>query len=292
MNTDELFLVIFSLSTFFLVIFSFMTTWSNDRKYSSYSEIKELIIENRNISEVERINLLISLNKDIKEVIPWYQKSISTIGIVAFISMIFAISLQTVTLTKESINLESMKFEISKLKESKEEVEKIISDTTITMYKKYAETGRLSDREISIIKFKIKELENEKSPNYQQIYQFSMLIGDFNKAIEAIPFVDKSKPIENIPDVISLAQYYYIIDDIDNAKKMTTRANDKVSSLIQQPYWVLQLGALKSLLKIETDEEIISQISYSININNSLAQKRIEKIKSDLENSKKINPQN
>jgi hypothetical protein len=172
--------------------------------------------------------------------------------------MIITTSIQAVNTTKESINNEKIKIEFDQIKEKKEEAEKIINDVTFSLYTRYAKEGILGDKEIRIIKYKLSTLESSKKPDYYAIYQFSMLIKDFKKAADAIELTDKNA-VKNLPEKISLAQFYYSLGDIENSRKMVIDIEKQSSEIKSQPYWLLQLSVLKLILELDSEDNIIRQ---------------------------------
>src|SRR3954453_4341844 len=61
---------------------------------------------------LEDIKVIAELAKVRQSEIPWYERSVSTIGIVAFFSMIIATSIQTISATKVEIESSNLRQEI------------------------------------------------------------------------------------------------------------------------------------------------------------------------------------
>jgi len=271
MNIIILSLTLYSIisSIFIFFIFYLKTDLSKD-----FKKIEESI-EKSNSSDKEKIKLMISLEKHKASSTPWYMSSISTIGIVAFFSMMLATLIQTINVTKETFTHEKLKMDIDKLMISKNEADSIIDSMTYSSFANYARDGVLTESETRIINYKISILEMEKPPNDLEIYKLSMLTHNLAKAREAISSVDTKSQIKGAPDKISLAQFYFLTGNKDESRKIITDTEKSLSSL--STYWKFQLVVLKSLVVKDSYEDQIRLTSTILRLNRENAKHRLDK---------------
>ena len=232
--------------------------------YNDFSFTKiETLIDEYALDSIKKIEFLLEIKKIEAETIPWFMKAISTIGIVAFFSMILATLIQTIELNnKKNELIELKKNELVILKQQKEfdnTIDILISNIEEQLIKYKI---KLTKEHINIIQYKIKKLENTTTPDYYKLYRLAILINDKEKAFNAITKTDRKS--KNIADIISLIEYQCYIGNKNRANSLLQKYNleTKVTKLkTSSPKWALKIYILMSFIS-DNRMKYISEIQF------------------------------
>lgn len=237
--------------------------------------------ESQDLSPLERFNSLCEVTKIQQNQIPWYERSVSTIGIVAFISMLIATGIQTISATHESLKVDLLKAEVEKLTKQKDEAETLVSDISNAVLSLYLKSGKLEAAEAAILRYRMKQLENVSKLDEKVLieqYRIALILGEFDKAIDIldknIQLLDETADA----DQISLAEYYYLTGGHEKARELINRLQPKLSILADQlKFRIIVLSALtdpEAELKIEN---YIRQIASLLKIDFAEADVRLKR---------------
>lgn len=206
------------------------------------------IVNDSKLNDKNKIKFLINIKKLEIELLPWFMKAISTIGVIVFFSMLLATLLQTVTLSNRENKLKKIeKNVIIREKEFANTINILISNIEEQLIRH--KTKLTKDYE-SIINYKITELEKESTPNHYAIYRLAMLIGDKEKAFNAITKSDRKAT--KISDVVSLVEYQCYIGNKIYAKKLLEKYNlgkEVFKIKANSPKWALKIYVLMTFVE-------------------------------------------
>ncbi len=241
----------------------------------------EKLLEDDDLENYKKITFLLEIKKLYIDSIPWYMKAISSIGVVAFFSMILAALIQTIELTKKSDELKILKKEQSIIYKEEKNFQEII-EILISNIEEQLVVGRikLSDKHIKLIKYKIEKIEKLPNPNYNKLYRLSIMIGDMEKAFYSIMKIDKKE--ENLPNIISIAEFQCYQGNRKYAYSLLKKyhVEKKISTLDKT--WALKTYILLSYIH-DSEIKYLSNIKYLLNTNSITTKRWINKKIGDIE---------
>lgn len=250
------------------------------QKDSLIGQLREAA-KNEDLSALEHFNSLCEIAKIQQNQIPWYERSVSTIGIVAFISMLIATGIQTISATHESLKVDFLKVEVEKLIKQKNEAETLVADISNAIFSIHLKSGKLDAAEAAILRYRMNQLENVSKLDEKVLieqYRISLILGDFDKAIgildQNIKLLDETSDI----DQVSLAEYYYLTGGHEKAKELLSMLLPRLSILSDQlKFRIVVLSALSDPdIKTKTDN-YVRQIASLLKMNFTEAEIRLER---------------
>ena len=159
---------------------------------------------------LDRLKIAIEVEKLYNEDSPWYERSISVIGVVAFFSMLIATGVQTLNASLQAGTVERLKTELATLDSVRNDLDSILKDTTQTLL---ASTAPLDVVSGHLLRHRLRLLKSVGPVSDVQLREqldIAMRLDDFDEAIRLI----ESHPEllkESVPeDRLRLAEYRYI----------------------------------------------------------------------------------
>lgn len=203
------------------------------------SKAEPTVAEIRAIAEIAKVRRI---------QIPWYERSISTIGIVAFFSMLVATSFQTINAAKAEIESSNLKQEIQSLEAQRTSWNRLIRDLSEVIVLK-ASNDKLEKSEEGLLRQRLSELDKIDKPDNDvdseklKIYLALRLYDNASTLIEKSKVLGDSASPEN---VIFLAEMSYLDGSRAKAKVLLKRFERNLSS---QPIdWQVRFYVLNAAL--------------------------------------------
>lgn len=157
---------------------------------------------------------------------PWYQKSLSAIGVVAFFSMLIATGVQTFKGSVVSAQAERLRGEVATLKKERSDIERLMGGVAGSVIAQYREAGRLDQAGQDILRHRLEYLRASQKPDHDDIvemFEIALILRDYASAKDLlnrhIDLLDRAKP----DDLISLAEYEYLVGAPKTAQKYADR---------------------------------------------------------------------
>lgn len=183
--------------------------------------------------------------------IPWYERSLSALGIVAFLSMLVATSFQTINAVKTEVESKSLRDEIHSLEAQRDSWNRLIRDLSEVIVLK-ATNDKLEKSEQGVLKQRLSEIERvdnsdkETDSEKLRIYLALKLYDNASTLIEKSKALGDAATSENI---IFLAEMSYL----DGARGRTKVLLKKFESgLANQPIdWQARFYVLNAALSAD-----------------------------------------
>jgi hypothetical protein len=216
-------------------------------KPNALHNIWESVISKPNLS-VEDLKAVAEIAKIRQSELPWYERSLSTIGIVAFFSMLLATGFQTVNSVKAEIDSSTLKQEISSLESQRKTWNKIIKELSEVIIQK-ATNDKLEKSEESVLRQRLLELDKIDKPDKEDEIERLKIYLALKEYDLASALVEKSKNLENgasSEDLIFLAEMSFL----DGASARTRVLLQKFAEqLSKQPTdWQLRYYVLSAAM--------------------------------------------
>jgi hypothetical protein len=180
--------------------------------------------------------------------IHWFERSVSTIGIVAFFSMIIATTIQTINSAKIDIDSSNVKQEIKVLESQRVTWKKLLKSLSEVIVLKQL-NGRLEESEKDVLRQRLQDLEDADSGKPEDERERLKLYLALGRHENASALVEKSSAVaaDTTPEnLILLAETSYV----DGAKgRANTFLNKFEPTLSKQPVdWQVRFFVLKAAL--------------------------------------------
>jgi len=111
----------------------------------------------------ENLKVIAEIAKVRQTEIPWYERSLSTIGIVAFFSMIIATSVQTINSAKTDIESSNIRQEIKGLEAQRAAWKRQLKSLSEVIVLKHLDSGKIEESEKDVLRQRVKDLEEADS---------------------------------------------------------------------------------------------------------------------------------
>lgn len=112
---------------------------------------------------LEELKAIAEVAKARQTEIPWYERSLSTIGILAFFSMMLATSFQTISSAKTAIESSNIRQEINVLESQRAGWKRLLKSLSEVVVLKQMNSGRIEESEKNVLRQRLSDLEQEDS---------------------------------------------------------------------------------------------------------------------------------
>jgi hypothetical protein len=224
----------------------------------------------------ERLQQLVELTKLERERMPWYERSLSAIGVVAFISMSIATGFQTIKSSIDSVKAEQLRKEVQDLQRESAEMTVPIANAAKSLEIQGRREGWIDQSAKGLLRVRLQVLQREPNPSkddIQEMFFLSLLVSDPEMATRLAngsPEILNAAPIS---DLVALAEDYYYIDDKLEARqvlKMIVGSESLTNTIYITRYYRLR-AALESL-----DSTVVHQFAVALKVSDSDAKDRLK----------------
>jgi hypothetical protein len=232
---------------------------------------------------VDEIKAIAEVAKVRQTGIPWYERGVSTIGIVAFFSMLLATSFQTINSAKAEIESSNLKQEISSLEAQRNSWNKLVRDLSEVIVLKAAD-GKLERSEEAVLKQRLNEIEKVDKPDKEEEAEKLKIYLALKQYDNASELVGKSKVLAdetNPESLIFLAEMSFVDGARARARVLLKKFEDGLSK--QPPEWQLRYYVLNAALGSDPKlfgNEVAALRHTSLDDANQWLEAKVEELKS------------
>lgn len=249
-------------------------TYHKERSVGLREALKDCNTEK--VSATDRAEIISKIAEAEHSFSPWYEKSLSTAGVIAFFAMLVAASVQTVMVTRESFKLDQLQVQIDSLAEGKKYADSVIKDAVQTIVDKHQLGGRLYREEKLLLEHRLRQLEKINSlskAEFAELYRLQLLLGRFFAATDLLEehkaLLDMTAPA----DIISLAEYYYLEGAGEVARKLLDSLNVKLPQLSAP--WQIRYMVLRTVFEPEGKDDYILRLSSLLKVSTAEARTQL-----------------
>jgi len=217
----------------------------------------------------DKANSLVELAKLEHELRPWWERALSTIGIVAFASMSIATTVQTLNATVAQHKLELVQAQVVELTDQIKDSKDLIAALAHGALERFGSNGGRDPSAKKLLTFRLEQLVGVLSPTSEEMREAYAIAIALEKYEIAYSFLDDHPELLNktIPaDIVTLAEYYYLSGSEEQAReilelvKIETTKLPKYSKLRMLYLDIIlngdkqhNLQAIEAILKISPD---------------------------------------
>ncbi|MFH1891154.1 MAG: hypothetical protein ABIK83_00550 [Candidatus Zixiibacteriota bacterium] len=234
-------------------------------------------LDSEQVRPRERLRIISEYAKIRSYFTPWYEKSISTIGVVAFFSMIVGTTIHVIDTAEERVAADRLRFQIEKLEEEKSAAESVLPIVSRTLIDANASGRELSENELSLLRYRARQLsdsENLSPAELVELYNLQLLMREYAKAVKILEnnleVLDQTVPA----DRVTLAEYYILIGAHTYAGDLLSTMREEFATL--PSVWKLRYATLWAIA-FGDSARFVAELASDMKISRSDAQERIRK---------------
>lgn len=181
--------------------------------------------------------------------IPWYERSLSTIGLVAFFSMLIGTSFQTINSAKTEIESSNLRQEIKGLELQRAAWNKLVKSLSEVIVLKQMNSGKLAESERDVLRQRIRDLEQTTNKTKQDESEQLKIYLALNQFDNASALVEKSQVLleDTTPENLLLLAEASFLDGAKNrAKVLLSKFEPNISKQPQD--WQVRFFILSAAL--------------------------------------------
>ena len=198
---------------------------------------------------MEDIKVIAEIAKVRQSEVPWYERSLSTLGIIAFFSMLIGTSVQTINSAKAEIESSSLRQEIKVLESQRSVWNKLIKGLSEVIVLKQSSTGKLEKSEEEVLQQRLGYIEeSETSGNKNDLEKLKIYLA-LKQYAEASALIDNSTLVadEASPEtLLFLAEVSFVDGAKGRAKSLLKKFETELSK--QPVEWQLRFFVISAAL--------------------------------------------
>jgi len=181
----------------------------------------------------ERAELLRALADLQSAATPWYERTLSTIGVIAFFSMSVAVTVQTIGANLQESRAERLREQLEDLKETQLTSERFVADVSRLVASGMRSGGSLSELERKILRQRLEALAHKGDATDETVREMFSLALALREYPQAVALLEEHRSVLDLAvpgDRLSLAEYYYLVGSPQAAKELVGKVwADRVS---------------------------------------------------------------
>jgi hypothetical protein len=178
----------------------------------------------------ERAEILHALAEVRNSQIRWYERAISTVGIVALITMTIATAVQTVQSAAQEKKLEEWERRSAEAERRVGEANWLIGSMAKLLVNRATRVALLSDDEKRILRYRferLSEMPKLERAEQQEMIQLAIVLREFFRGAALIEKDASLFDSADVADHVSLAEYYYLTGALDRARAISYRISPR-----------------------------------------------------------------
>ena len=203
----------------------------DDKTSGLFSQCMDIVEKEE--STTEKIKAISALNDLKKSVSPWYEKYLSTIGVIGLFSRTIAAVVQTINSTIQQSRADALEENMSELKEQVAAAELFVADVSSAIQSGAFDTQRIGEIERRILRYRFEELRKSTKLDNQALseaFSLALVLREFETAVELLEenreLLDGSYPA----DQLTLAEYYYLVGSNSAAQQIVDQIDEEGGS--------------------------------------------------------------
>jgi hypothetical protein len=238
-------------------------------------------IDQSGLPPLDRLHATIEIAKLRQANLSWFERSISTAGVVAFFSMLIGTGFQAVKSSSDAIRAEQIDREVKELQLQKADFEKATGELAQSVVSQYQRTSYIDDSGIRVLRTRLRYLERETSADRDHLIEafgLAMLTADYGDAARLLnshpDLLDRTKST----DLMILAEFYYLTGDSNSAKAMLKSLDGMLGGA---PLGVrIRAVVLNATLNPATQEDLVTQYAALLRLDRDDAARRLDRERS------------
>lgn len=269
-----LLLGIYALGTTGLVIALYRRKHGEDRVLAHFEAITA-----SEASAVDQAKAAAELMKVRQGQIPWWERSLSAIGVIAFFSMLSATTVQTFRAGIEAANADRLKADVEELESRQADLRAALGDVTTALVSESRRGKRLTLHAKRLLRQRLDLLLDEEdltSEERVEGFEIAFALDDYDTMLELYgeDITKLTEAVEGVPaDVVSLAQFYYLEGASRTARELLDGLQDQLSTL--PPDWRVRVAILRAALDPDREQRSAREIAAVLHISSDEAMRRL-----------------
>jgi hypothetical protein len=186
------------------------------------------------LQPLEQLEGLAKRAEILSKQIPWYERSLSTIGVIAFFSMLIATGLQTTNANLSDAKIQRLQDQLKALEGQQASLAPAVARAARATIDQYQGGHVLEDGAEEVLRLRLDTLQRSSADGEEAIAEMldiALVLRDLHQAVSLIEehpeFVETAKPYH----LASVAECYFISGSKAHASETLKRLEDGISNL-------------------------------------------------------------
>lgn len=205
--------------------------------------------------------------------IRWFERAVSAIGVFALLTMTVATAVQTIRAAIQEEQVADATKRLSEIERRLGEADVLIQSMAGNVLVRASRAVTPSDGEKRILRYRLERLGAKgalSADERQEAVTIAIALREFARSVDVIEGDRALFDRATVADQISLAEYYYLSDNLGEARALADRANARASEL--SPPWRLRLLEVRLLLNMVDHEAAVDEAARVLRVDRSRAQ--------------------
>lgn len=236
---------------------------------------------------VEAAKLWLEIARARQSAVPWFERSLSSIGVVAFFSMLVGTGVQTIRASVESANTDRLRYE-RQLRESElQKAERAVAAAARALMTRAREVGFVEPTARLLLEERLRVLWERDVPGHEsagEVLGVALVLGRLDIAANVVSQFQEVLASAEPADRVSLAEFFVIARDLEKAKQVVARISTD-ARLSQLPMVRVRLVIVEAALARVISDEQVGEVAHLLRISRSEARTRLEQSVENLRKS-------
>ncbi len=206
-------------------------------------------------SATEKLKAIASLTELRKSMSPWYEKYLSTIGVIGLFSMTIAAGVQTINSTTQQYRADSLESELEDKTAQIEAAQLFVAEVSSAIQSGAFGTQRIGDVERKILRYRLDELRSVNdldNTQLSELFSLALVLREYDLAVEILEDNKELLNNTNPSDQLTLAEYYNLVGSKTAAQQIINELDSL--NVAQSAEFVRRLVFLKLALGANVNE--------------------------------------
>ncbi|HET9767164.1 MAG TPA: hypothetical protein VFS60_09965 [Thermoanaerobaculia bacterium] len=202
----------------------------------------------------DRAEMMKALSELQKAATPWYERTLSTIGVIAFFSMSVAVTVQTIQANLQQSQAERLRAELADQKAAQSASERFVADVARLVASGVRGGGSLSELERKILRHRLDVLAETSDAGDDAVREMFALALTLREYPRAVTLLEQHRTVLDMAlpgDRLSLAEYYFLVGSLQASKELVGQVWAQ-RAVLDKPL-VTRLVVLRAALGVSAD---------------------------------------
>lgn len=212
-----------------------------------------------------------------KSELRWFEKALSTIGVVAFVAMTVTTAVQTIRAAVQEQEAKQWESRVSAMRERVADADLVIVSVSRALLDRASRASLLTDDEKRILRYRLENLLSRprlEDPEVDEVMSLAIVLREFSVGVDLIERKPSLLQSARLVDQLAFAEYYYLIGSADAAKRLADRVWLQVGEL--PPQAQLRAVVIRVVLGQQSQSDAVSDVNRLLRVTTTEASRMLE----------------
>jgi hypothetical protein len=223
------------------------------------------------------VALFLLYRRTLGNAVPWYERTISAMGVIAFFSMTVAAGVQTIKSAVEDLKLERAKSDVSALEREKESMQELIARLSRATLSQIQESGVVDRANRDLLHQRLETILTSSKPSKDEIpeaFEIALILRDYEAAKELSTQYKNLSSEASPGDKLAFAEFIYLGGAKNSAKDILSSL-EPIAPTLPRP-WQVRIIILRARIDGASDG-YVEPLAGLLQISPQQAKTRLER---------------